>query len=161
MQSSTTISGCFQVTLSSLFSKIQMFPLCLWNHDLTLLPATKRHQREMPQEAIPFGHPTSPHTLLQLHISAAQPHTVLERGVNGDEVWFNWSKQGYIYTYICVCNDIIYYIYIRYILYVYIYTHIYIYVYMNHHQRSFVIFQISGAILAWNMNSLGIRVRFC
>ena len=31
----------------------------------------------------------------------------------------------------------------------------------SHHQRSFIIFQISGAILAWNMNSLGIRVRCC
>ena len=31
----------------------------------------------------------------------------------------------------------------------------------SHHQRSFIIFQTSGAILAWNMNSLGIWVRFC
>ena len=31
----------------------------------------------------------------------------------------------------------------------------------SHHQRSFIISQISGAILAWNMNSLGIWVRFC
>ena len=31
----------------------------------------------------------------------------------------------------------------------------------SHHQRSFIIFQTSEAILAWNMNSLGIWVRFC
>ena len=31
----------------------------------------------------------------------------------------------------------------------------------SHHQRSLIIFQTSGAILAWNMNSLGIWVRFC
>ena len=31
----------------------------------------------------------------------------------------------------------------------------------SHHQRSFIIFQTSGAILAWNMNSLGIWERFC
>ena len=30
-----------------------------------------------------------------------------------------------------------------------------------HHQRSIIIFQISGAIFAWNMISLGIWVRFC
>ena len=31
----------------------------------------------------------------------------------------------------------------------------------SHHQRSFIIFRMSGVILAWNMNSFGIWVRFC